>query len=283
MKRTIRLFLIFTIYALLSCEDEKITTSPETLTASQGTYVGVIHLAFSEAYGYGEMNFEIKRFNENNATWESIAWIKTRHWDDHDQLQLLPNGIVTGKEYRYRMRAHTSDGGYGEYTPEVTGYAFMAEAVDVEDIAVETDDFGSKHVSVFYRERNDLSQLINLERIEYHLLGYDSDYNKYEVSVKRLYSHAFPEANDVMLTESSDHQEGTGKYSVEAVYRYYYDWGDRLFGQYEVGGAIGDGGNGSVGNGDYEVEVGDGVTDSDGNEYETVIIGELEWMAETCV
>ena len=280
MKRTIGLFLIFTIYSLLSCEDEKITTSPETLTASQGTYVGVIRLAFSEAYGYGEMNFEIERFNENNATWENIAWIKTRHWDDHDQLQLLPNGIVPGKEYRYRMRAHTSDGGFGEYTPEVTGYAFKAEPVDIEDIVVETDDFDSKHVSVFYRERNDLSQIMNLESIEYHIFGYYSDFNKYEFSVKRLYSHAFPKVNDVLLTESWDHHEGTGKYGVEAVYRYYYDWGDRHYGQYEVGGAIGDGGNGSVGNGDHEVEFGDGVTDSEGNEYETVIIGEQEWMAE---
>ena len=147
MNRTIGLFMIFAMFALVSCEDE-ITTSPESFTASQGTFVGVIHLAFSEAYGYGEMNFEIERFNENDATWESIAWIKTRHWDDHDQLQMLPDGIVPGKEYRYRMRAHTSNGGYGEYTPEVAGYAFKAKTVDIEDIVIETDDFDSKHVSV---------------------------------------------------------------------------------------------------------------------------------------
>jgi len=107
---------------ILSCEKEKITV-PNDFTASQGTYIGVVHIA----YGNIDDQAIVYRFNEDNAQWEELIWSWSTQWDDVGWL--LPNGIIPGKEYRYKMRLHSDDAGYSEYSNEINGYVIYLDIV----------------------------------------------------------------------------------------------------------------------------------------------------------
>ncbi|TCO10991.1 fibrobacter succinogenes major paralogous domain-containing protein [Natronoflexus pectinivorans] len=272
---------IFISILLVFAGCKKETTSPENFTASRGTHVGVINLAFSEAHGHGEMHFDVERFNEDNATWESIAWTKQRSFGDYGIN--LPNNIIPGKEYRYRMRAHSHDGGYGKYTPEATGYAF--EATPVQIVSLETTaDLFQKSTEITWQDTNNYNDLRNLFNISYTILRAKSNELESFEHVHTKQVGGIPNTKEFYSFFDTYNLDQSYVYRITARYGYQYtdrdgSLQDRLYSvEGPTYGISGDNGNGdNNGNGGLP---GEGVTDAEGNNYQTIIIGSQEWMAE---
>lgn len=90
MKKIIGFIILMITLIIVSCKKEKITV-PNDFTASQGTYIGVVHIAYGNIDGQAI----VYRFNEDNAQWEELSWTWSQQWDDVGWL--LPNGIIPEK------------------------------------------------------------------------------------------------------------------------------------------------------------------------------------------
>lgn len=219
MKKLI-VYLILITAIIISCEQEK-PSLPSDFTASQGTYVGVVHLAYSKSNGEAI----VYRFNEDNAQWEEIAWTWSNQWDD--QGYLLPNGIIPGKEYRYKMRIYEEGKGdeFSDYSQEITGYAFNGESTEITSVNRENYD-DKVNITINWTNPNDLSNIKNLQVIYYDIYRTeDGNYADYEI-IKSVYSdfnNGNPEYNGSYEDNSLDPEKN---YSYKIVTRYMYDFND---------------------------------------------------------
>ena len=125
MKKIINCLILIATITLISCEE--VPDTPTNFIASQGTYIGVVHLAYGELDG----DAVVYRFNEENANWEEISWTSSSNFDDNGHDLPAPY-LIPGKEYRYKMRVHSD--GYSSYTNEITGYAFKGEPAEITSI-----------------------------------------------------------------------------------------------------------------------------------------------------
>ncbi|MDP8217447.1 MAG: hypothetical protein P9M03_01845 [Candidatus Theseobacter exili] len=181
MKKIINCLILIATMTFLSCEKDPDTPADEkdpdmfaNFTASQGTYVGVVHIAYGELDGTAS----VYRFNEENANWEEISWNSPNKIYDngHD----LIGHLVPGKEYRYKMRQHSVSSGYSEYSNEITGYTFKGSATEITSINRENN--GDKvDITISWRNPNDLTKLKNLTGVAYKIYrienGNLSDYD----------------------------------------------------------------------------------------------------------
>jgi len=125
MKKIINCLILIATITLISCEE--VPDTPTNFIASQGTYIGVVHLAYGDLDG----DAVVYRFNEENANWEEISWTSSSNFDDNGHDLPAPY-LIPGKEYRYKMRVHSD--GYSSYTNEITGYAFKGEPAEITSI-----------------------------------------------------------------------------------------------------------------------------------------------------
>ncbi len=203
---------------MLSCKKENIAV-PDDFTASQGTYIGVVHIAYGNIDGQAI----VYRFNEDNAQWEELAWTWSQQWDDVGWL--LPNGIIPGKEYRYKMRLHSDDAGFSDYSNEITGYAFKGTGSEITSINRENN--GDKvDITINWRDTNDLSVLKNLQDIYYDIYRTeDGNFSGYNI-IKSVYS-SFNDGNPQYEWSYEDLWLDPSKnYTYKIVTRYMYAYID---------------------------------------------------------
>jgi hypothetical protein len=119
------LFWIVSILLIVtaSCKKDPIIVSG--FSASQGTYVGVVHLVYEpvadvEAY-------EIQRKNPKTNVWEKICYVKSfvpdKVYDDYG-INLLTDPLLAGQVYEYRMRTFDDKKGTNPWSATVSGYIF---------------------------------------------------------------------------------------------------------------------------------------------------------------
>ncbi|MFO7933728.1 MAG: hypothetical protein R6U78_06575 [Bacteroidales bacterium] len=222
---------------------------PNDFTASQGTYIGVVHIA------YGDIDGEavVYRFNEDNAEWQEISWTWSTMWADIGWL--LPNGIIPGKEYRYKMRLHSDGPGFSEYSDEITGYAFRGNPVEITSIErqIEGNDL---QIKINWTNPNDLLEIKNLQNICYDIYraeeGDYSDFSEIKTLEEAVYNTN--DINDHWSYSDDDWLEPSKSYTYKIVTRYLYDFVDgngdyRDYVEYSVDGEPADDGGSGNGNG----------------------------------
>ncbi|MFW5754653.1 MAG: FISUMP domain-containing protein [Marinilabiliaceae bacterium] len=284
MKNSIIPAAVFFVLLLASCGDD--ISAPDEFTTSQGTYIGVVHIAYSSVSADNAVNYVVERFDEDNAEWKDISWTEVTVWDDSG-WDLPGNKLVPGKEYRYRMRAHSNGPGHSEYSVETTGYSFRADPSEITSVHRESDDH-QDWITINWTNPNDLSEIKNLKGILYDIYRAASpDLGDFQI----VRSLSYLDDGDNIEYDYSvvDYVDPDKTYAYKVETRYFYDYTD-VSGEYqehdeyfaERSSAGDEGGSGGDDNGGDEgdAEYGDGVSDAEGNEYKSVIIGEQEWMAE---
>lgn len=157
MKKIISLF--FTIFVItFSCnkEDELLPVT-KSFTASDGTYIGIIHLAAEPVEG-AEI-YEFGRQNPENMEWSELNWSEWNTHDDHGWE--LPNGkIVPGQVYEYKVRTHANGPGFSEFSEIETGYAYETPLLQFSNINVTTDPSSSDNDIITFFWKDSLSNNI---------------------------------------------------------------------------------------------------------------------------
>ncbi len=248
MKKITGLIILMITITIISCKKEKITV-PNDFTASQGTYVGVVHIAYGSIDGQAI----VCRFNEDNAQWEELSWTWSQRWDDIGWL--LPNGIIPGKEYRYKMRLHSDDAGYSDYSDEITGYAFKGTGAEITSI--NRENYGDKvNITINWRDPNDLSMLKNLQDIYYDIYRTeDGNFSGYNI-IKSIYSSFNNGAPQYEWSYDDIWLDPSKNFTYKIITRYMYAFIDangdyRDYNEYVVDGNSVDNnsnGNGNEGN-----------------------------------
>lgn len=155
------IFLLFAISIItLSCkkEEEKLPIT-KSFTASDGTYIGVVHLAAEPVDG-AEI-YEFSRKHPESLQWDEIEWTEWNTHDDHGWL--LPNGkIIPGQVYEYRVRTHSNSAGFSEYSEIETGYAYATPPLQFSEIKVTTNSSNSEYDDIIFVWKDSLpSDIMN--------------------------------------------------------------------------------------------------------------------------
>ena len=226
MKRLITFIVLIVAITFISCEEDPDT--PANFTASQGTYMGVVHLAYGELDGQAI----VYRFNEDNGEWQEISWTWSSNFDDNG-YHLPDHYIVPGKEYRYKMRVYEEGQGdeFSGYTNEITGYAFKGEPAEITSINRESNQ-DKVDITISWRNPNDLSEIKN---IDYHVLnGWNIEYKIYRAENGNLSDYHLAGSVGQRALSLSDIQyewsikddyldpEKTYSYKIKTRYRYHY-------------------------------------------------------------
>ena len=154
------LFILPIILFCISCEEDELP-KPTTFIASDGTYIGVVHLAYEEVPG--AENYEVFRLNNETAEWQDISWTSQTNWDDIGWM--LPNEeIIPGQVYQYKFRTHANGPGHGPYSEIETGYAFDPEEVTITEV---TRDYTESENIIIWTDPNNYDPIQNLIRKEY--------------------------------------------------------------------------------------------------------------------
>lgn len=193
--KTIKHLLFFVpIFLLLSSCEEDTLPKPTSFITSDGTYMGVVHLAY-EAISDAEI-YDVYRLNSETAVWDDIAWTEMTNWDDHGYL-LSDNKIIPGQEYQYKMRAHSDDASFGSYSDIETGYAFDPEEVIITEV---TRDYTESENLIIWTDPNDYDPIQNIvikEYIIYYATENNLDYFQKLKSTYDLSCEHYVDANEV--------------------------------------------------------------------------------------
>jgi len=251
MKKIVACIIALIAIVSISCDKEKLTV-PDDFTASQGTYIGVVHIAYGDIEGQAV----VSRFNEDNAQWEELIWTWSTMFDDSGWL--LPNhSIIPGKEYRYKMRLHTDDTGFSQYSNEIAGHAFKADPVEITALNRQVDG-DNLQISIDWTNPNELLEIRNLQLINYDIYrteaGNNSDFSKVKALEQVVINTS--DINYYLSYTDTDYLLNPSKsYSYKIVTRYSYDYSDINgtywdYNEYSVDGVpvTDDGGNGNGGN-----------------------------------
>lgn len=238
MKCLSYLILILLALTWVSCEEE--ISTPDTITASQGTYIGVVQLSYQPVSGDGDVRYVGYRMNPDNMVWNEIGWTSQTEWADEGYM-LSSNKIIPGQRYDYRMRAHTDEAGFSDYSPVVTGYAFEAEPIKISSIE-RNEDGGNLEITVKWSDPNDLHSLQNLQEVNYELHRKEKDdYNDFqEVGSMQFLYDPYDEFTDLSITDDSWGLENNKTYIYKVVAKYEYDYttvnGDYRYNSYIIDG-----------------------------------------------
>lgn len=161
--KKIKLLLLIILPIILfciSCEEDELP-KPTTFIASDGTYMGVIHLAY-ETVSDAEI-YDVYRLNSETAFWDDIAWTDMTNWDDYGYL-LYDNKIIPGQEYQYKVRAHSDDASFSPYSNIETGYSFDPEEVIITEVS---RNYTESENLITWTDPNDYDPIQNIVRKEY--------------------------------------------------------------------------------------------------------------------
>ena len=215
MKKIINCLILIATITLISCEE--VPDTPTNFIASQGTYIGVVHLAYGDLDG----DAVVYRFNEENANWEEISWTSSSNFDDNGHDLPAPY-LIPGKEYRYKMRVHSD--GYSSYTNEITGYAFKGEPAEITSINRENNG-NNVDITISWRNPNDLSEIKNLDYIKYRVYeaenGNFSD-NNYALTREQIVTS--PSDIQCECSFIFDNRNPDITYSFKIGIQYHYDY-----------------------------------------------------------
>lgn len=282
MKKITSFSLLIITITIISCDNEPVTV-PDDFTASQGTYMGVVHLA----YGDNDGQAIVYRFNENNAQWEEISWTWSTQWDDNGWL-LPDNRLIAGKEYRYKMQIYAEGQGdeFSDYSREITGYAFKADPVEISSLNRQND--GSLEITINWTNPNDLLEINNLQDINYDIYRTeDGNYSDFSL-IKTLNEVVYNTSDinyDWSYTDTDYSLDPSESYSYKIVTRYMYDFVDsngsyRDYNEYSVDGEPADDEGAGTGNGGNPVVE---YTTSDLGQVLTASSGVIEDIEEKLV
>ncbi len=172
--KKIKLLLLFILPVILfciSCEEDELP-KPTTFIASDGTYMGVVHLAY-EAVSDAEI-YDVYRLNNTTAEWMDIAWTECTNWDD---FRYYEDQIIPGQEYQYKVRAHSDDASFGPYSDIETGYAFDPDEVTITEV---TRNYTESENLIVWTDPNDYSPIQNIIRKYYEVLyATENDLNNF--------------------------------------------------------------------------------------------------------
>lgn len=221
MKKLATCLILIATIMLISCEEQTISV-PADFTASQGTYIGVVHIAYGNSDGQGL----VYRFNEDNAEWEEISWTWSNQWDDNG-WSLPNNKLIPGKEYRYKMRVYVEGEGeeFSDYSQEITGYAFKAIGSEISSLSRENNG-EDVDITINWTNPNDLSNIKNLQDIYYDIYrtedGTLADYQM----IKSVYS-SFNNGNPQYEWSYEDTWLDPSKnFTYKIITRYMYNFTD---------------------------------------------------------
>ena len=221
MKRSILILAVAGVIALMACEEE--ITVPDTFVASEGTYIGVVHLAYGSVSADDQVNYIVERLNENTAEWLEISWTDRTDWADEGYL--LNNGIIPGKEYRYRMRTHSDGTSFSDYSEEFKGHAWKAMPAEITEVN-RTTDSGTNEITLKWANYNDISMLENLTSVAYEIYRAERDYPENLRYVQRIEQYieqpnSIP-TNYAYVDNSQIESSETYIYKVRTHYGYNY-------------------------------------------------------------
>ncbi len=211
--------LSFSALLLSSCEPEEQLGPPASLYATQGTYLGVVHLTW-EAVPNAE-RYNIQRLDPVSGQWQDAVTVNEAPGDDYG-FNLPDNKIVTGTRYQYRIAAQSDNADDSGYI-EAGGEGWTYELKDpVVKYAVMQDD---GYVRISIHEPNDLKSLGNWNWVRYDV--YRKRENDYDFN-KVGDTNNLPDVGDSVFFIDHDNPVPDAEYMVKATYAYQYknmDWG----------------------------------------------------------
>ncbi len=168
--RHILVLLLPVFLFFISCEEDDTLPKPTTFIASDGTYIGVVHLAYETVPG-AEI-YEVYRLNDETAEWQDISWTEQTNWDDTGWK--LPNDkIIPGQVYQYKFRTHAGGPGFGPYSEIETGYAFDPEEVTITEVS---RDYEESENTIIWTDPNNYDPIQNIANKEYIVYYATEDY-----------------------------------------------------------------------------------------------------------
>lgn len=226
MKRVI-LFGVYVFFSLLillalflsSCETEEKLGPPASLYASQGTYLGVVHLTWESVPNAERYNIE--RLDPISGQWQDAVSVTENPGDDYG-FNLPDNKITPGTKYKYRIASQSDnadDSGYIEASED--GWAYELKDPVLKYALFQDDGF----VRVSIHEPNDLKGLGNWNWVRYDV--YRKGENDFDFS-KVGDTNNLPAVDDSVFFIDHDNPVPNAEYKVKATYAYQYknmDWG----------------------------------------------------------
>ena len=153
MKKIISLLFVISVISL-SCDEDESLPVTKSFTASDGTYIGIIHLAAEPVEG-AEI-YEFGRKDPESLEWSLFAWTEWNTHDDHGWT--LPNDkIVPGQVYEYKVRTHANGPGFSEFSEIETGYAYPTPPLQFSQIQVSTNPTDGNYDNVTFMWKDSLS------------------------------------------------------------------------------------------------------------------------------
>ncbi|MDA3863520.1 MAG: hypothetical protein PF689_06580 [Deltaproteobacteria bacterium] len=218
-KNLVLFFALLTVVALLpslaGCDET--TPTPSGIQASQGTYVGVVHLAWGDITG----DAIAERRDPQSGEWFEISWMNGKYFDD--QGYLLPEGkIIPGQVYQYRLRAHSNDGSFSKYTDVSEGYAY--EVQPVTNITITRNPDYEEQNLISFEDPNNYDQLQNVLDVTYKIYQQKQDYpdefvEQKTISNSNYYGDLDTVFNDVEVSIWGD-LEKTFSYKISIEIKY---------------------------------------------------------------
>ena len=149
---------IFTL--LTACSQDQKLDAPQNIIASQGTYLGVVHLSWNPVSD--AQHYNIEREKANTGEWLNAGSVVNAIFDDYG-FNLPDNVLVYGERYRYRVSAGSSDADDSAFVMAGNeGWAYEPKKVSVTKTAE-----SNGNVTVSWQEPNDLSALQNFTFVTY--------------------------------------------------------------------------------------------------------------------
>ena len=202
------LFLIF----VTSCQKDEQLSTVSNISASQGTYFGVVHITWSPVSGATYYNVERKGAD---GEWISAGSVAEPPFDDYG-YGLSDNKLVEGAKYTYRISSASNDADDSQFS-DPSGEGWIYELQPTELQAGRQDD-GTIIVTWSDPNQNQINQT--------NLLGY-------RYIVKRRYENEtsftdlFTTANigtvqNLSYTDASVAKDKKAYYKIQGWYEYGY-------------------------------------------------------------
>jgi len=116
------------VFVLFACDKEETLDAPSNITASQGTYMGVVHLNWA-AVPNAHYNIERKGTDGN---WLDAGYISTPPPFDDYGFNLSDNKIDFGTHYSYRIKSVSSDYDDSQFTNVSNeGWAYVLQPINI--------------------------------------------------------------------------------------------------------------------------------------------------------